>query len=148
MNRAGPSAEGRPEPAAETASGRRFQRRGRGDRDEARRDSQAQAPGPREVTGAATAAAARIIRGGQAGAAGKDAKERRADDALWARAAAQHAAAQARRQARGQARPSYPSAKREPFRPWFTTSADDELWLNAEGTGEPWFTAGHGESER
>jgi hypothetical protein len=89
-----------------------------------------------------------MTRGDQAGAAGTDAKERRADDALWARAAAQHAAAQARRQARGPALPPHPPARREPFRPWFTTSADDELWLNAEGTGDPWFAAGDGESER
>ena len=39
-------------------------------------------------------------------------------------------------------------ARREPFRPWFTTSAEEELWLNAERTGDPWFADGDGESER
>jgi len=90
--------------------------------------------------------AARLTRGGRPPEPEQDARERRANDALWARAAAQHAAAQARRRARGPA-PSYPPARREPFRPWFT-SGEDELWLNAEGTGDPWFTSGDGERER
>ena len=90
--------------------------------------------------------AARLIRGGQPRTPEQDAKERRADDALWARAAAQHAAAQARRRSRGGPAPSYPPARREPFRPWFTASAEEELWLNAERTGDPWFADGDGES--
>ena len=96
--------------------------------------------------------AARLIRGGQPRTPEQDAKDRRADDALWARAAALHAAAQARRRARGTAAstraPSYPPARREPFRPWFTASGEDELWLNAEGTGDPWFADGDGENKR
>ena len=97
---------------------------------------------------------ARLIRGGRPGAPEQDAKDRRADDALWARAAALHAAAQARRRARGPGAPSYPSApsyppaRREPFRPWFTASGEDELWLSAEGTGDPWFADGDGENKR
>lgn len=98
--------------------------------------------------------AARLIRGGRPRAPEQDAKDRKADDALWARAAALHAAAQARRRARGMAAPSYRSAspyspaRREPFRPWFTASGEDELWLNAEGTGDPWFADEDGENKR
>jgi hypothetical protein len=98
--------------------------------------------------------AARLIRGGQPRTPEQDAKDRRADDALWARAAALHAAAQARRRAQGTAAPSYrptpsyPPARREPFRPWFTAGGEDELWLNAEGTGDPWFAGGDGENKR
>jgi hypothetical protein len=97
--------------------------------------------------------AARLIRGGRPQAP-ENTKDRRADDALWARAAALHAAAQARRRARGAGAPSYrsasayPSARREPFRPWFTASGEDDLWLNAEGTGDPWFADGEGENKR
>src|SRR5437868_5685266 len=90
--------------------------------------------GPRDVAGGAAAAAARAARGGRARSPEQEARDRRADDALWARAAAQHAAAQARRRARGAGVPSYPPAKREPFRPWFAASAEGELWLNAGGT--------------
>ena len=45
--------------------------------------------------------------------------------------------------------PSAPPGRRETFRPWFAASAgeEEELWLTAEGTGEPWFT-GDGEGER
>jgi len=141
VNRAGQPAGDRDEPAAEAAGGRRGEP---GDRDDAGQDGRA--PGPREAAGGAAAVAARLIRG-RPRAPEQEAKDRRADDALWARAAAQHAAAQARRRARGTAAPSYPSARREPFRPWFTSSAEDELWLNAERTGDPWFTDGD-DSER
>jgi hypothetical protein len=147
-----PAAGNRDEPAAETAGRRRGERRGPGDRDDAGQDGRA--PGPREAAGGAAAMAARLIRGGRPGAPEQDAKDRRADDALWARAAALHAAAQARRRARGTGAPSYPSApsyppaRREPFRPWFTASGEDELWLNAEGTGDPWFADGDGENKR
>lgn len=100
-----------------------------------------------DVTGAAAAAAARAARG-QPRQSGGQAKDRRAaDDALWAQAARWQAAAQARREARGTGGPSAPPPRREPFRPWFTESAGEDLWLNAEGTGEPWFT-GDGEGER
>ncbi len=92
--------------------------------------------------------AARPIRGGQPRAPEQDAKVRRADNTLWVRAAAQHAAAQARRRAGGTGVPSYPPARREPFRPWFTASGEDELWLNAEGTGDPWFAEGDRENKR
>jgi hypothetical protein len=93
-------------------------------------------------------AAARAARGGPARAADGEAKDRGADDALWARAAALHAAAQARRRARGGAVPYGPPARREPFRPWFAAPGEGEPWLTAEGTGEPWFVGGDGESER
>jgi hypothetical protein len=142
----------RAEPAAGTPGRRRGERRDPGDRDDAAQDRRA--PGPRDAAGGAAAAAARLIRGGQPRAAEQDAKDRRADDALWARAAALHAAAQARRRARGAASPSYPSApsyplaRREPFRPWLTASGEDELWLNAEGTADPWFADGGGENKR
>ena len=142
VNRAGQPREGRDEHAAETGGGRRAP----GDRDDA--EQAGRAPGRREAAGGAAAVAARLIRGGQPRTPEQDAKDRRADDALWARASAQHAAAQARRRSRGSPAASYPPARREPFRPWFTTSAEDELWLNAEGTGEPWFAPGDGESER
>jgi len=140
------------EPAAGTPGRRRGERREPGDRDEAAQDRRA--PGPGEAAGGAAAVAARLIRGGQPRTPEQDAKDRRADDALWARAAALHAAAQARRRARGTASPSYPSApsnplaRREPFRPWFTASGEDELWLNAEGTADPWFGDGGGENKR
>jgi hypothetical protein len=149
--RAGQSAGDRDEPAAETVGRRRGDRRGPGDRDDAGEDGRA--PGPRESAGGAAAAAARLIRGGRPHAPEQDAKDRRADDALWARAAALHAAAQARRRGRTVAPSypsalSYPSARREPFRPWFTASGEDELWLNAERTGDPWFADGDGENKR
>jgi hypothetical protein len=93
----------RDEPAAGTPGPLRGERRGErrepGDRDEAAQDRRA--PGPREAAGGAAAVAARLIRGGQPRMPEQDAKDRRADDALWARAAALHAAAQARRRARG-----------------------------------------------
>ncbi len=145
MDRSGPPAEGH--------SGRDAGTAGRGDPGE--RPEAGRAPGrwrpggsdrgdagparPGEMTGGPAAAAARGIRGGPARAAGKDGKDRSTDDALWARAAAWQAAAQARRQGRGGDAPYPPSARREPFRPWFTASADKDPWLNAEGTGEPWF---------
>jgi hypothetical protein len=143
VNRAGRPGEGRDEPAAGTPGG---ERRGPGARDDAEQGGRA--PGRRESAGGAAAVAARLIRGGQPRTPEQDAKDRRADDALWARAAAQHAAAQARRRSRGSPAPSYPPARREPFRPWFTTSADEDLWLNAERTGDPWFADGDGKSER
>jgi hypothetical protein len=142
----------RGEPAAETPGRRRGERRAPGDRDDAAQDGRS--PGRREADGGAAAAAARLIRGGQPRAPEQEAKGRGADDALWARAAALHAAAQARRRAPGMAAPSYPSApsirpaSREPFRPWFTASGEDELWLSAEGTGDPWFADGDGENKR
>jgi len=146
VNRAGQPPGDRDEPAAEAASGRRGERRGPGDRDDAGQDGRA--PGPREAAGGEAAVAARLIRG-RPRAPEQEAKDRRADDALWARAAAQHAAAQARRRARGTAAPAYLSTRRQPFRPWFTSSAEDELWLNADRTGDPWFTDGDdGERER
>jgi len=152
VNRAGQPAGDRDEPAAETVGGRRSGRRRPGDRDDAGQGGRA--PAPREVAGGAAAVAARLIRGGRPQVPERDAQDRRADDALWARAAAQHAAAQARRRARGSAAPSrpsapfYPLARREPFRPWFTASGEDELWLNAEGTGDPWFADEDGENKR
>jgi hypothetical protein len=133
-------------PAAETAGGGRGERRGPGDRDDAGQDGRA--PGPSGAAGGAAAVLARLIRGGRARTPEQDARDRRADDALWARAAAQHAAAQARARARGPGAPSYSPPRREPFRPWFTTSGEDEFWLNAERTGDPWFTRGDGERER
>ena len=148
VNRAGQPAGDRDEPAAETAGGRRSRPRRPGGRGDAGQDGPA--PAPREVAGGAAAVAARLIRGGRPQVPERDAQDRRADDALWARAAAQHAAAQARR-ARGSAAPSrpsapfYPLARREPFRPWFTAGGGDELWLSAERTGDPWFTQGDGE---
>jgi hypothetical protein len=119
VNRGGQPSRDRDETAAEAAGGRRGEGRGPGDRDDAGQDGRA--PGPREAAGGAAAVAARLICGGQPRAPEQDARDRRADDALWARAAAQHTAAQPRRRARGSAAPSYPSARREPFRPWFTT---------------------------
>jgi hypothetical protein len=152
VDRGGQPAEGRDEAAAVTADGRRGERRGPGDQDDAGQDGRAS--GPREAAGGAAAVAARLIRGGRPRTPEQDAKDRRADDALWARAAALHAAAQARRRARGPGAPSrppapsYPPARREPFRPWFATSGEHELWLNAERTGDPWFARGDGERER
>ena len=146
VNRAGQPAEGRDEPAAEMAGGPRGERREPDDRDDAGEGRRAS--GPREAAGGAAAVAARPIRGGQPRAPEQDAKVRRADDTLWVRAAAQHAAAQARRRAGGTGVPSYPPARREPFRPWFTASGEDELWLNAEGTGDPWFAEGDRENKR
>jgi hypothetical protein len=88
-----------------------------------------------ETAGQAAAAAASAVRGDN------DKQPRPADEKLWLRAAAQHAAAQARRQARHDGvPPPIAPASREPFRPWFAASADVELWLNTDGTGEPWFT--------
>jgi len=144
VNRAGQPTGDRDKPAAEAVGGHRGERQEPADRDDAGRNERA--PGPREAAGGTAAVAARLTRGGRPPEPEQDARERRANDALWARAAAQHAAAQARRRARGPA-PSYPPARREPFRPWFT-SGEDELWLNAEGTGDPWFTSGDGERER
>jgi hypothetical protein len=145
VNRAGQPAGGRREQGAEAGGGEdrgerpgteRAARRGR----RGVSDSDDPEPaGSREMTGEAAAAAARAVRGGQARGTGKDGQDRRADDALWARAAAQHAAAQARREARGADAPYPQPSRRERFRPWFTDSAEEELWLNAEGTGEPWF---------
>jgi hypothetical protein len=152
VNPAGQPAGDRDEPAAETPGRRRGERRRPGGRDDAGQDGRAPEPG--EAAGGAAAVAARLIRGGRPRTPEQDAKDRRADDALWARAAALHAAAQARRRARGpgaQSRPSapsYPPARREPFRPWFATSGEHELWLSAERTGDPWFTHGDGEHER
>jgi hypothetical protein len=146
VNRGGLPAGDRDEPVAEKAGQRRGERRGPGDRNDAGHDGRA--PGPSEAAGGAAAALDRLIRGGRARTPEQDARDRRADDALWARAAAQHAAAQTRRRARGPGAPSYSPARREPFRPWFTTRGEDELWLNAEGTGDPWFTRGDGERER
>ncbi len=91
----------------------------------------------REPTGQTAATAAGAARGDRARA--PEQERRKADDALWDRAARWDAAAKARRQAR--------AAPGAPFRPWFAESADEELWLNAEGTGDPWFTA-PGEGER
>ena len=151
MNRAGLPAARRDEPATETPRRRQGERRGAGDRNDGEQDKRA--PGP-SGGAAAVEAAARLIRGGRPRAPEQEAKDRKADDALWARAAAMHAAAQARRRARGTAAPayrpapSYPSARREPFRPWFTASGEDELWLNAEGTGDPWFADEDGENKR
>jgi hypothetical protein len=152
VDRGGQPAECRDEPAAATAGGRRGERRGPRGRGDGGQDGRA--PEPREAAGGAAAVAARLIRGGRPRTPEQDAKDRRADDALWARAAALHAAAQARRRARGPgapsrpSAPSYPPARREPFRPWFATSGEHELWLSAERTGDPWFTHGDGEHER
>ncbi len=145
VNWAGQPAEGRREQDVETGGGEDRGERpgteraaGRGRRSVS--DSgDAEPGGSREMTGEAAAAAARAVRGGQPRGPGKDGQDRRADDALWARAAAQHAAAQARRQARSAGAPYLQPSRREPFRPWFTDSAEEELWLSAEGTGEPWF---------
>jgi hypothetical protein len=91
----------------------------------------------REAGGGAAAAAGRALHGGKDG--------RLSDDSLWARAASQHAAGEARRQARGPGTPhAAGSGRREPYRPWFTASAEEDLWLNADGTGEPWYV-GDGE---
>ena len=100
----------------------------------------------REPTGQTAATAAGAARGDRARA--PEQERRKADDALWDRAARWDAAAKARRQARAApGATAAPPARREPFRPWFAESADEELWLNAEGTGDPWFTA-PGEGER
>jgi hypothetical protein len=83
-------------------------------------------------------AARRALRGDKARRAEDDRK--RADDALWARAARWQAAADARRQAHGRGTPAGPGAGgREPFKPWFAESADEELWLNSDRTADPWF---------
>ena len=68
---------------------------------------------------------------------------RRADDALWERAAAMHAASQARREGRSKGTPITPRDKRDPYRPWFAGSGgDDGIWLSADGAGDPWFAEG------
>src|SRR5215469_4477607 len=94
VNRAGLPAARRDEPATETPRRRQGERRGAGDRDDGEQDKRA--PGP-SGGAAAVEAAARLIRGGRPRAPEQEAKDRKADDALWARAAAMHAAAQARR---------------------------------------------------
>jgi hypothetical protein len=92
-------------------------------------------------TGEAAAIAARAARGAEARGPEKDSR-RREDDALWRLAASQHAASEARRQARRGGTPISPGGKRDPYRPWFADGTDDETWLGAEETGEPWFTEG------
>jgi hypothetical protein len=95
--------------------------------------------------GVAAAAAAGAVRGRDARV--PEQERRRADDALWARAARWQAAADARRQGHGPGAPSPAQTRREPYRPWFADSAGEEPWLTSEGTGEPWFTR-DGEGER
>lgn len=90
-----------------------------------------------QSTGEAVAAVRRALRGDKARE--PEADRRKGNDALWAQAAKWKAASDAR-QARGRGAPggSGPGG-REPLKPWFTESADEELWLSSEGTGDPWF---------
>lgn len=74
---------------------------------------------------------------------GPERERRAADDALWQRAAAMHAASQARREARPKGTPVTPRDNRDPYQPWFAGSgAEDDIWLSADGTGDPWFAEG------
>jgi hypothetical protein len=87
--------------------------------------------------GEAAAAAVRAVRG--VPAEPDQQSRRRADDALWQRAASQQAASEARRQARG-GTPIAPRPARDPYRPWFADGTGEDPWLSAEEGGEPWFT--------
>jgi hypothetical protein len=99
------------------------------------------------AAGAAAARAARKGRPPDGSGRTPEQEKRAANDALWAQAARWHAADKARRQAREKGAPAAPPARREPFRPWFADGTGDELWLSADGTGEPWFAPG-GDGER
>ena len=87
------------------------------------------------------AAAGRAMPGGAR--RGPERDRRRADDALWQRAAAMQAASQARRETRPKGTPIMPRGRRDPYRPWFAgRGGDDGIWLGAGGAGDPWFAEG------
>jgi hypothetical protein len=139
-----------------SASGRPAQARRAAEPRTADGDAAAGGRGPeagREMSGEAAVIAARAARG----VPGRPEKESRrredggrgdagrgsgawSNEALGRLAASQHAASEARRRERGKGTPITPAGRREPYRPWFADGADDELWLSAEETGEPWFT--------
>jgi hypothetical protein len=138
-----PDAGQSPPASPDEASGEGPRRSGRFRSEESREDRaarEADVPGRagREPTGqtAATAAGAARDR-----ARTPEQERGKVDQALWDRAARWQQAADARRRAGPPGGSAAPPARREPFRPWFAESAGEELWLNAEGTGEPWFTA-------
>lgn len=95
------------------------------------------ADGGGEAAAAVRRAAEKALPGGRARE--QDAGRRGVDEALWLRAASWKAASDARQRGRGPGTPIAPVSRREPIKPWFTESADEELWLSADGTGEPWF---------
>ncbi|HEY1914672.1 MAG TPA: hypothetical protein VGH27_03760 [Streptosporangiaceae bacterium] len=137
MNRSGKSrpdggGRGRGE-RADTGDGRRRQG-GEGGRPGAETADAGRGAG---AAGEAVAAARRVLRGDKVRQS--DADRSKGNDGLWAAAAKWQAAADARR-ARGRGSGGGPGpGGGEKFKPWFTESSDEELWLNAEGTSDPWF---------